>query len=224
MPEGIRIMFNFPAMFWSSGSGSSQIINGRCASTGVGNTGANYTLGFAGGAAANGTWIVAIISDNQPSSNNTITGGSSWTAATGNTTGCRVFYKQAGASEPSTYTISYAGSGKANCSCTVIFEVLNANATNPDVTANATSTTTPPAVTTTGTSDISILCAPVSGAVAVPSTFTAPSGWVIPTNGSLTQNTLVQCVLAYKLISGAGTITPGSWGNADKQFHIALKQ
>jgi hypothetical protein len=204
---------------------AAAIVQGRCASTGVNNTGSNYTLGFSGGAAANGSWIIALISDNQTSSNNTISDGTglSWTPAAGNVTGSRLYYRQCGASEPANYTISYAGSGKLNVSCAMIFEILNANATNPDAAQNATSTATPPAATTTGTSDISILVASINGTGSSTSTFTAPSGWTIPTNGSITQNALAQCVMAYKLVSGAQTVTPGSWGSADKQWQIALK-
>ena len=186
---------------------------GRSNSRAVDGTGSSYTIGWAaGGAAANGTWLVAVVEEATGSGTHPyITGGSAWTRL--GTTKC--YYKQCGASEPTTYTISYAGASKGEGSAVAILEVFGASSV--EATANASSTNAAPSVTTTDANDLIVLGAGNSSALG---TVTPPTGWTTQTTGS---GNAVAC-LATKLLAGLGSISPGNWNTTyAKLYTLAFK-
>lgn len=169
-------------------------------------TGVNpdYQVGFSGGACADGTWLVAIINDDS-GGDATISGGSTWTRASGGeinvaSHSCQLWYKRCGASEPSTYTVSSGGNGSA---CTLL-EIFDADTTNPDDIQHSTNTATAPTATQSSTNALAVIVA------ADDTNFTAytePSGYTLM-DGSSFQGT---SAIAVKTLSGAGSVSPGNW-------------
>jgi hypothetical protein len=176
-------------------------------------TGGNYTIGWAsGGAAASGTWLVAIVEEATDSGSHPfITGGSAWTRL--GTTKC--YYKQCGGSEPTTYTISSSRGSKGEGSAVAIMEIFNA--ASVESTNDASNTATAPSVTSTDAADLVVLAAGNGGALG---TITPPAGWTKQATGS---SNAVAC-LATKLNAGSGTISPGAWNTTYKKLYsLAFK-
>jgi hypothetical protein len=190
----------FPVTFWSSPPAASSIALGRSNSASTSGAGGNYTIGWAsGGAAANGTWIVLIARDNI-SNAMSVSGGSAWTQV--GTSKC--WYKQCGASEPTTYTITYTGGSKSDGGSATMLEITGAS--SMESSASSSSTNTPPSVTSTSASDIVVVAGGYgSGTTTV---ITAPSGY---TTQSKRDNATVVTAIAAKTSAGSGTISPGAW-------------
>lgn len=214
-------MFVFPVAHWAP-EASGAIAFGRKNTATTTGSGSNYTIGWAaGGAAANGVYLIAVIANNIASGLPNISGGSAWTQATGSVAGYSCYYKTAGASEPSTYTITYAGSAKSDCSSCSIFELTGQNATNPDDVTSAASTATPSTVTSSASSD----CVVVVIAGQTGTAFTAPSGYTLQGAVNVTPfGGNVGCAIAAKLSAGSGTISPGAWNQSGtKLWTLAIK-
>jgi len=222
-------MFSFPVAHWSAPA-ATGISFGRNATGSITGTNTNYTVGFSGGASAAGTWVVAVIQD-VDTGQATISGGSAWTKAAGGQDvgsgySARCYYKKCGASEPSTYTVTYAGSSKSDANCVTIFEVLGANATNPDDIQVTSNTATPHSVTSSATTDCVVLVAADSQMTGAG--FTPPTGYTAQGNIEVANGTtFLLTAIAAKLNVGAGTISPGAWGSpetsADFLWTIAFK-
>lgn len=186
---------------------------GRANSASITGTGSSYTIGWAsGGAVAAGTLLIAVIEEATNSGTHPyISGGSAWTRL--GTTKC--YYKICGASEPTTYTISYAGASKGEGSAVAILEVFGATSVEDATSASATNTA--PSVTSTNANDLVVLGAGYEGTLG---TVTPPTGWTKQTTGS---GNAVAC-LATKLTAGSGTISPGTWNTTYKKLYtLAVK-
>lgn len=196
---------------------SAAITLGRSNSSVKSGSGSSQSIGWAsGGAAANGTWLVLAIIDNE-TGNYTPSGGTAWTRL-GST---KIWYKQCGASEPTTYSVTYDGGSKNSAGAMVIQEILGA--TSVDASASTTSSgTTSPAVTVTGSADLVVLAAVATGQSANPPS--APSGYTLRASNTPTGSATVLAAIATKAGVGAGTETPGAWGNSWNQLGtIAFK-
>lgn len=202
-----------PFAFYQQTSAPAAITLGRSNSRAVDGSGSSYTIGWAsGGAAANGTWLVAMVEEATNSGTHPyITGGSTWTRH-GTT---KLYYKQCGASEPTTYTISYAGATKGEGSAVAILEVFGASSV--EAVNDASSTNASPSVTSTDANDLVVVGA---GNGAALGTVTPPTGWTTQTLGS---SNAVAC-LATKLAAGSGSISPGNWNTTYKKLYtLAFK-
>ena len=187
---------------------------GRSNSAYSNGVGGSYTIGWSsGGAAANGTWLVCVVEEKTDSGSHPyVSGGSAWTRLGTS----KLYYKQAGASEPTTYTISYAGASKSEGSAVSIMELFGASSV--ESTANSATTNVSPSVTSTDAGDCVVLAAGygTSGL----GSFTPPTGWT--TRSSVIQNAAT--CLAAKLNAGSGTIAPGNWNATFKQLYaLAFK-
>ena len=187
---------------------------GRSNSTYSNGVGSSYTIGWSsGGAAANGTWLVCVVEENTDSGSHPyVSGGSAWTRLGTS----KLYYKQAGASEPTTYTISYAGSSKGEGSAATILELFGASSV--ESTATSATTNVSPSVTSTDAGDCVVLAAGygTSGL----GSFTPPATWT--TRSSVIQNAAT-CIAA-KLNAGSGTISPGNWNTTYKRLYaLAFK-
>lgn len=191
---------------------SPAITIGRSRTVYTSGAGGNFSIGWpSGGAAASGTWLVAIISEATSATAPLISGGSAWTRL-GST---KCYYKQCGASEPTTYTVQYVGTTKSDATSVSIIEVIGASAV--DATASATSTSSAPSVTTTSATDAIVLAVGHNTG----STPSPPSGYTL---GSTTTMTNISTGLASKLNVGLGSIAPGNWGSSFTALHtIAFK-
>lgn len=186
---------------------------GRSNSRFVDGTGGSYTIGWAsGGAAAAGTLLIAVIEEATDSGSHPyISGGSAWTRI--GTTKC--YYKISGASEPTTYTISYAGESKAEGSAVAILEVFGASSVEDATSASATATA--PSVTSTNANDLIVVAAGNGSALG---TITPPAGCTTRATGS---GNAVAC-LATKVPGVTGTIAPGAWNTSYKKLYtLAIK-
>lgn len=204
----------FPMTFWTPASAPASISIGRSNSAAQTGSGASMSVGWAsGGAAANGTWLVAVIHTNM-SGTGTISGGSAWTQI-GTT---KVFYKQCGASEPTTYSITYSGSSKADGTVVTICEVIGAS--SMESSGSGTSTNTAPSVTSTASGDCIVLAMGHGNSAA---TITPPSGYT--TQSSISNGTATEATaIATKLNVGTGTIAPGTWNTSfDVLASLAFK-
>ena len=183
---------------------------GRSNSVSVTGSGSSFTIGWSsGGAAANGTWLVAVIGETTSATHPLISGGSTWTRL--GSTNC--YYKQCGVSEPTTYTVQYVGSTKGDGTNVSILEIIGSSAV--DVSGSATSTATSPTVTTTAT-DCIVLAMRDSAANAA----TPPSGYTRQTYSSVN----AASSLATKLLVASGSVAPGSWSASCSALHtLAFK-
>lgn len=193
---------------------STGITLGRSNSAYSNGVGGSYSIGWSsGGATANGTWLIAIVEESTDSGSHPyISGGSAWTRL-GST---KCYYKQAGSSEPTTYSISYAGSSKSEGSAVTILELFGASSV--ESTANSSATNASPSVTSTNAGDCVVLAAGygTSGL----GSFTPPSGWT--SQSSVIQNAAT-CIAA-KLNAGVETISPGNWNTTFKKLYaLAFK-
>lgn len=197
-----------PFAFYQQTPAPASITLGRNNSNSVSGVGGSFTIGWSsGGAATNGTWLVAAI--RVSAGTGAISGGSTWTQI--GSTG--IWYKQCGASEPTTYSIVYSGSGKGDDGVVAICEVIGAN--SMESSASATSTNTAPSVTSTNAADCVVLG---MGNNAAAATITPPTGWtkqIGNNNGSRA------VAIAAKLNAGSGTIAPGTW-NASYSSLVSL--
>lgn len=211
-------MFGLPATcippkFSSGGGGPISI--GRAATASKNGSVASYTIGLSGGAAAAGTWIVAVFGGSAPTQTiaDTVGGGGTWTEMNAGSTSKRCYVKLCNGSEPTTYTITFNGTAKSTNSCCVIVEILGANATNPDAHAEATNTATSPSATSSATTDAAVLCVLDNESGASANFSSPPSGYTsqgsISLGSSSDPPTLAKIVT--KLNVGSGTISPGSW-------------
>jgi len=200
----------FPATFWRSAAAAIAV--GRSNTVYTSGSGTNFTIGWtSGGAAANGTWLVAVIGEATSATAPLISGGSTWTRL-GST---KCYYKQCGAAEPTTYTIQYVGSAKGDATAVAIIEVIGA--TSMESSSSATSTNVSPSVTTTAAGD-AIIVAMQQGTGATPS---PPSGYTLGTTVSMAN---ASAGVASKLNVGVGTIAPGNWGASYGNLHtLAFK-
>lgn len=189
-----------------------SITIGRKNSVSVTGSGGNFTIGWSsGGAAANGTWLVAVIGEVQAATPPLISGGSTWTRL--GTTNC--YYKQCGPSEPTTYTVQYIGAAKPDGTAVTICEILGASAV--DATASVTSSSTSPSVTSSAASDAIVVAMRNSSAAA---TITPPSGYTL--QSSISGN--AASAIATKLNVGSGSISPGAWNTSFSALHtLAFK-
>ena len=164
----------------------------------------SFELGWvSGGAAAAGVFLVAAIGSNTGTAA-TISGGSTWILLN-NIYGHSVYYKVAGGSEPSSYTITYNGVGIKDGATASIIEIENCNATNPDASASSTYTVTNPSAISTNVDDLSVICFAGGGTAPI-----APSGYTINTSISDFPNG-VGTTIANKVNVGSGSISPGDW-------------
>lgn len=200
-----------PTTFWKAASAASISI-GRSNVRYVSGSGTDFTIGWAsGGAAANGTWLVAVIGEVTGATAPLITGGSTWTRL-GST---KCYYKQCGASEPTTYTVKYVGASKSEATAVAIIEVIGAN--SMEASASATGTNAAPSVTTTAATDCIILAMQQNTG----SSPTPPSGYTLGTTTSLIN---ASAAVASKLNVGSGSISPGNWGASYGSLHtLAFK-
>ena len=183
---------------------------GRSNSASVSGAGTSLSVGWAsGGAAANGTWLIAVT--RVTNGTGTITGGSAWTQI--GSTG--VYYKQAGASEPTTYSVAYSGSSKSDGVVVTICEVIGAS--SMESSAPATNTSTSPSVTSTAAGDCVVVAMSHSSAAA---TITPPTGYTKQSSVSETSAFLASAI-GTKLNVGSGTIAPGAW-NASYSTLVSL--
>ena len=196
----------------------SGIANGRSASNGTTGATSSFTVGF-GSASATGVWIVAVVQSNTPV--NSISGGTNaWTPVASSSSGAIVYTHLVASSEPTTYTVTYSGSGKSDGAECTIFEVLNANSTNPDASGTATSSATPPSKTSSAATDASVI---VWAGYSTPPT--APSGYTIQGSGSIAGTPVTGTAIASKLSVGSGAISPGAWSASGNVVgHILFKQ
>lgn len=207
----------FPVSHWKPRSAAAALASGRSATAQGSGAGSDYTIGLTGAAAASGIYLLAVISDQGGTSSPAISGGSAWTQLTGSSTGRTAWIKKCGGSEPSTYTVSYAGSAKADGSVAALFEITGppAGTGNPDAQAHVTNTGTPNSATSSAASDMAILLVANADGSA-PSQFTsAPSGYTLKDRLDLSPSggNPVCVAVSYKLSIGSGTISPGAWGS-----------
>jgi len=190
----------FPTTFWRSAAAAASIAVGRSNSASTTGTGTTYSIGWSsGGAAANGTWIVFVARDNSANTP-VVSGGSAWTQLGTS----KVWYKQCGASEPTTYSVSYSGSAKGDTGCCTMVEILNAS--SMEASATGTSTNTPPALATITSGDIVVVVGGGSGSGSN-GAITAPSGY---TMASKRESADAVTAAATKTVS-ATSETPGAF-------------
>lgn len=195
---------------------------GRSNSAAIAGSNTSCAVGWAsGGAAANGTWLVAVCRNNTGNSYN-ITGGSAWTElGTSN-----IFYKQCGASEPTTYSCQYFGSKKDEAQAISIIEILGASSMEAGTSASATNTC--PARTSTDAGDLAVIAGALAGFL-VDLTIAPPSGYTLATKndksnavGFYTSN--ANTILATKSSVGSGSISPGAFSCTTSSGHGTLDQ
>lgn len=192
---------------------------GRTATATVSGAAGNQSIGFTGGASTSGKWLVAVItcSSTNPSGDGVISGGSGWTQmVTDASPTARVFYKQCGGSEPSTYTIAYSGI-KGNGMRAIVTEFTTAASTNPvDHQYNREQDHSGamqfcPSATSANANSASILaCAlTIDGSGSATGIMNAPNGYVMQAQQAYNAVDGTLCVvLAVQIRCGAGTITP----------------
>lgn len=192
------IPFN-PMWFYRKPAAAVSLSVGRSNSASVSGAGSSYSIGWtSGGAAANGTWLVLVARDNISNGWNII-GGSAWTQL-GTT---KIWYKQCGSSEPTTYTISYSGSSKADTACMSMIEILGASSV--EVSGYTTNTNTPPALTGMTAGNIGVVVGGDNGGGT--GVITAPSGYTMQT-----KRDSADAMTAIATKTGLGTSeTPGNW-------------
>jgi len=176
----------------SVGRSNFRVVNGSSGS---------YTLGWAsGGAAANGTWLVAMLEEAMVSGSHPyFSGGSAWTRV--GTSKC--YYKQCGPSEPLTYTVSFFGQSKSEGSSACIMEIFGASSVEAAVAA--TSTNASPTLSPFTAGSLVVLGAGGSGAQI--SSAVPPTGWTI---GPAASGNAGSC-LATNFPAGSGSLSPGNW-------------
>ncbi len=181
-----------PVAGLSVGRSNFRVVNGSSGS---------YTLGWAaGGAAANGTWLVAVVEEATASGTHPyFSGGSAWTRV--GTSKC--YYKQCGASEPTTYTVSFAGQSKGEGSAACIIEVFGASSVEAAVAASSTNASPTLSPFTTG----SLVVLGAGGSGAQITTATPPTGWTV---GPRASGNAGSC-LATHFPAGSGSLSPGNW-------------
>lgn len=184
---------------------TASISVGRKKSLGNSGGSTSYSVGFDGGAAAAGTWIVLTSSANTGFL--TVTGGTNAWTQLGANSDEKVYVHLATSGEPATYTITYNGSAPKDSAGISMIEVLGANATNPDVYSTANSTATSP--TATGSTANSLVV--VTFAAAGTGLPTQPAGYTLETSlsggGSPEPNTAI----ASKPLLLPGSVSPGNW-------------
>lgn len=178
---------------------ASGISIGRSNSASITGSGGSFAIGWAsGGAAANGTWLVLVARDNISNTWN-ITGGAAWTQL-GTT---KIWYKQCGASEPTTYAISYSGSSKDDTACMSMIEILGAS--SMEVSNTGANSLTPPTLTGMTAGNIGVLVGGDNGGGT--GVITAPSGYTLQT-----KRDTADAMTAIATKTGLGTSeSPGNW-------------
>lgn len=187
-----------PFAFYQQTAAPAVITIGRSNYGYTSGVGSSFSVGWAsGGAAAAGTFLVA--TTKVTNGTGVITGGSAWTQI--GSTG--VFWKVCGAGEPTTYSVSYAGSSKGDSGLVAICEVLGAG--SMESSASASNTATSPSVTSTDAGDCVVVAMRHNASAA---TVTAPSGY---TKQVGTYDGVQSVAISTKLLVGSGTIAPGAW-------------
>ncbi len=138
--------------------------------------------------------------------------GSAWTRYDSPTG--YIYGKLCNGTEPTSYSITYSGSAKADASIAAIVEILNANATNPDDHQVNTGSDTPPSATSSSLNDLAVLG--WIGGTILP---TAPAGYTIQTSGTKTS---YGATIATKTSAGSGSISPGAFSVAASYISTAL--
>ena len=200
----------------------SGITLGRSNSAVIAGTNTSCTIGWAsGGAAASGTWLVAVCRNNTGNSFN-ITGGSAWTEiGTSN-----IFYKQCGPSEPTTYSCQYSGSNKDEAQSITILEVIGASSV--EASSSAAATNTPPSRTSTDAGDLAVIAGGLADFL-VDLTITPPAGYTTASkhdkSNDVSLYTSNACtIIATKSSVGTGTIAPGAFVCTTSSSHSTLQQ
>lgn len=196
---------------------AASIAVGRAASAGNNGANASFTIGFSGGAAAAGTWVILVGATN--SGTFTVSGGTNaWTQMD---SGSRVWKHLAAASEPATYTVTYSGASKSDCAEASMVEITGANSTNPDASAFAITTSANQSATASASGDIGVICWKSNTSSTLP---TAPSGWTIQSSGSQTPSGgACGTVIATKTGLASGSISPGSWSLSGDVGTVLMK-
>ena len=199
-------LFNGPV---AAGGGGVTVSRSNSASISGSNT--SLSIGWvSGGAAASGKWLVAVCRNNTGNSYN-ITGGSAWTEiGTSN-----IFYKQCGASEPTTYSCSYFGSKKDEAQSITIIELSGVTSFDEAVAA-ATTNTLPTTATSSNSNGLVVIAGGLAGFI-LDATITPPAGYTTQSKhdksndaGLYTPNAVT--IIATKSPVGAtGDNSPGSF-------------
>lgn len=211
MAFGVSVFFNgSKGSSGGSGGGASPSVGYSNSASTSGNTG-NYSL--PSGSPSAGKLVFVVISDTNSPSVPVVSGGASWTQATGSTTGRGLWYKVAGGSEPANYTITYAGGSKSDCSCAGVVWIING--ATLDAIQSASSTSISPSATSTYANALGVVFA-ASNSASSPS---KPSGY----SANVTiASVSVDAGVGSKQQVGTGTISPGSWGASQARLWTAV--
>lgn len=169
-------------------------------------------------APASGKLLIAVINDNTgitPSAPSG--GGAAWTEL-GSGSSVRVWYKIANGSEPTSYTITFFGTAKADSATFTMFEI-SGNFSTP-IDSNSTSsasTAISPSITTQFNFELvlSILADGSSG-----TNPTEPSGWTLSRRDSYGLMGVTSLATAYKTYNTAGATGTATWGSSTSPAKI----